>query len=98
MAPAVITEAPRGSVPDDRVGRVRAFNRFYTNVVGLLREGLLRTPYSLTEARVIFELAQREEATELAVLREALDVDAGYLSRILKRFEDGGLARRGRSS
>jgi len=80
-----------------RVAEVSAFNRFYTNVVGLLREGLMRTPYSLTEARVIFELAQRE-ATELAELRRALDVDAGYLSRILKRFEDGGLARRERSS
>jgi DNA-binding MarR family transcriptional regulator/GNAT superfamily N-acetyltransferase len=81
----------------ERVADVRAFNRFYTNVVGLLRDGLMHTPYSLTEARVIFELAQRE-ATELAELRRALDVDAGYLSRILKRFEDGGLARRERSS
>lgn len=82
---------------DDRVAAVREFNRFYTNVIGVLREGLLRTPYSLTEARVIFELAQREE-TELADLRRTLDIDAGYLSRILARFETDGLAERKRSA
>jgi DNA-binding MarR family transcriptional regulator/GNAT superfamily N-acetyltransferase len=82
---------------DDRVAAVRTFNRFYTNVLGLLRDGLLRTPYSLTEARLIFELAQRE-ATELAELRRALDIDAGYLSRIVARFEADGLATRERSS
>jgi DNA-binding MarR family transcriptional regulator/predicted N-acetyltransferase YhbS len=78
---------------DTRVSAVREFNRFYTNVVGLLREELMRTPYSLTEARVIFELAQRE-ATELGGLRRALEIDAGYLSRILTRFEAGGVAKR----
>jgi DNA-binding MarR family transcriptional regulator/GNAT superfamily N-acetyltransferase len=66
-------------------------------VVGLLRDGLLRTPYSLTEARVIFELAQRE-ATELADLRSVLDIDAGYLSRIVARFDADGLVARQRSS
>jgi DNA-binding MarR family transcriptional regulator/GNAT superfamily N-acetyltransferase len=66
-------------------------------VVGLLREGLLRTPYSLTEARVIFELAQRE-ATEVADLRRVLDIDAGYLSRIVARFDADGLVERQRSS
>jgi len=81
----------------DRVAAVRAFNRFYTTVIGVLREGLLRTPYSLTEARVIFELAQRE-ATEVPDLRRVLDVDAGYLSRILAQFETDGLVRRERSS
>ncbi len=80
----------------ERVSAVRAFNRFYTNVIGLLREGLLRTPYSLTEARVIFELAQRD-TSEVPDLRRALDIDAGYLSRILSRFEADGLATRGRS-
>jgi DNA-binding MarR family transcriptional regulator/N-acetylglutamate synthase-like GNAT family acetyltransferase len=65
-------------------------------VIGLLREGLLRTPYSLTEARVIFELAQRD-ATELAELRRALDIDAGYLSRLVARFEANGIATRVRS-
>jgi DNA-binding MarR family transcriptional regulator/GNAT superfamily N-acetyltransferase len=84
-------------VVEDRVARVRAFNRFYTGVIGVLGEGLLETPYSLTEARVIFELAQRE-TTEVAVLRRALGVDAGYLSRILARFEADGLATRERST
>lgn len=80
----------------DSVTAVRAFNRFYTNVIGALREGLVHTPYSLTEGRVIFELAQRE-ATEVADLRRTLDLDAGYLSRILARFEADGLVRRERS-
>jgi DNA-binding MarR family transcriptional regulator/GNAT superfamily N-acetyltransferase len=83
-------------VPPERVDAVRAFNRFYTNLIGVVSEGLLETPYSLTEARVIFELAQRDVA-EVAVLRRSLDLDAGYLSRILSRFEADGLVRRDRS-
>src|SRR5947209_9823674 len=71
---------------DERVAAVRAFNRFYTNVIGVLSEGLLHTSYSLTEARVVFELSQRE-STEVADLRRTLDIDAGYLSRMLARFE-----------
>ena len=47
---------------DDGVATVRAFNRLYTNVIGVLRGGYLGTPYSLTEARLIFELGQRERA------------------------------------
>jgi DNA-binding MarR family transcriptional regulator/GNAT superfamily N-acetyltransferase len=82
--------------PPERVAEVRAFNRFYTNVIGVLREGLLETPFSLTEARVIFELAQRD-STAVTDLRADLDLDAGYLSRILTRFEDGGLVVRERS-
>jgi DNA-binding MarR family transcriptional regulator/GNAT superfamily N-acetyltransferase len=81
----------------ERIEAVRSFNRFYTAVVGLLRDGLLRTPYSLTEARVIFELAQRD-ATEVVDLRRSLDLDAGYLSRILARFETNGLVAKQRSS
>jgi DNA-binding MarR family transcriptional regulator/GNAT superfamily N-acetyltransferase len=83
-------------VPVERVAAVRAFNRFYTHLIGVVSEGLLETPYSLTEARVIFELAQRDVA-EVAVLRRSLDLDAGYLSRILSRFEADGLVRRDRS-
>lgn len=85
-----------GGTTSDRVAAVRAFNRFYTNAIGVLREGLLRTPYSLTEARVVFELAQ-QDVTEVADLRRTLDIDAGYLSRILTRFETDGLATRERS-
>jgi DNA-binding MarR family transcriptional regulator/GNAT superfamily N-acetyltransferase len=76
---------------------VRAFNRFYTNVIGLLRGGHLDSPYSLTEVRVLFELA-RQEATEVAGLRRSLDIDAGYLSRILARFDAEKLAVRQRSA
>jgi DNA-binding MarR family transcriptional regulator/GNAT superfamily N-acetyltransferase len=81
----------------DAVAAVRGFNRFYTGVIGVLDEGLLDTPYSLTEARVIFELAQRER-TEVPVLRRELDLDAGYLSRLLTRFETARLVTRERST
>ena len=83
-------------VTDAEVAAVRDFNRFYTNVIGLLREGLLDTPYSLTEARIIFELA-RADQTEAGQLRRWLDIDAGYLSRILARFEADGIVGRSRS-
>ncbi|WP_141584008.1 helix-turn-helix domain-containing GNAT family N-acetyltransferase [Actinomadura sp. WMMA1423] len=78
------------------VGAVRAFNRFYTGVIGVLGEGIVRSPYSLTEARVIFELAQHEDSEVLA-LRRALDLDAGYLSRMLARFEADGIVARERA-
>jgi len=85
------------AVPSERVAAVRGFNRFYTNLIGVVSEGLLETPYSLTEARVIFELAQGD-LSEVAVLRRSLDLDGGYLSRILSRFEADGLIRRERSA
>jgi DNA-binding MarR family transcriptional regulator/GNAT superfamily N-acetyltransferase len=80
----------------ERVAGVRSFNRFYTGVIGVLTDGLLHTPYSLTEARVLFELAQADQS-EVPALRRALDLDPGYLSRILGRFEVDGLVTRGRS-
>ncbi len=80
---------------DGEIAAVREFNRFYTNVLGLLRESLLDTPYSLTEGRVIFELA-RADSTEVGALRAWLDIDAGYLSRILAKFEADGLVTRRR--
>ncbi|MGH9245976.1 MAG: bifunctional helix-turn-helix transcriptional regulator/GNAT family N-acetyltransferase [Acidimicrobiales bacterium] len=82
---------------ETRVAAVRAFNRFYTNVIGVLRSGLLDSPYSLTEVQVMFELAQRD-AIDLADVRLTVDIDAGYLSRILARFEADGLVVRERSS
>ena len=82
---------------DGRVRAVREFNRAYTNQLGLLRGSYLDSPYSLTEARVLFELAQRP-ASEIAELRRTVDIDAGYLSRILARFEADGLLTRQRSA
>lgn len=82
--------------PPDRVNAVRAFNRFYTRIIGVLDEGLLRTDYSLTEARVLYELAEAD-SLDVGALRDAVAIDAGYLSRILARFEENGLVRRGPS-
>ena len=81
---------------EDPVAAVRAFNRLYTNVIGVLRGGYLNTPYSLTEARLLFELGQRDH-TEVTTLRRGLDIDAGYLSRILSRFEADQLITRQKS-
>ena len=81
----------------DDIAAVRSFNRFYTNVAGLLREGLLGTDLTLTEARLIFDLAQREQ-TEVAALRRTLALDAGYLSRLIGRLEERGLLKRARST
>jgi DNA-binding MarR family transcriptional regulator/predicted GNAT family acetyltransferase len=82
---------------DTTVAAVREFNRFYTNVIGLLRGKYLDTPYSLTEARLLFELGQRE-TSEVADLRRVVDIDPGYLSRILARFSADGLITRQRST
>jgi DNA-binding MarR family transcriptional regulator/N-acetylglutamate synthase-like GNAT family acetyltransferase len=80
----------------DRVAAVRAFNRFYTGRIGVLGEGFLRTPHSLTEARVLYELGRRD-VVEVAELRRELEIDAGYLSRLLSRLEDQALVTRERS-
>lgn len=86
-----------GAPISEQVARVRRFNRFYTRVIGVLQAGLAGTRYSLTEARVLFELAQRD-AVEVAELRRMLDLDAGYLSRILGRFTTDGLVVREQSA
>ncbi|MEV6111164.1 GNAT family N-acetyltransferase [Streptomyces sp. NPDC052109] len=76
---------------------VRAFNRFYTGLIGALDYGRhLYAPYTLTESRVLYELAQVPHL-DAVDLRTQLDLDAGYLSRILNRFEDAGLIERGPS-
>ncbi len=80
-------------VPTDitqRVEAVRHFNRFYTNKIGVLQERLLRSPFSLTEARVVYELAHSEKTTATE-LGSQLNIDPGYLSRILRDFKKRGL-------
>ena len=73
-----------------RVAAVRRFNRFYTQKLGVLQRGWLDSPYSLTEARVLYEIRERKRATASDIARD-LDLDAGYLSRILRRFHRLGL-------
>ena len=75
------------------VATVREFSRFYTRRLGTLDEGLLATPWTLTEARVVFELAQAP-STDMAALRSALAIDSGYLSRLLAKFDAAGLIAR----
>ena len=91
-----MASATNQSRQDQRVAAVRAFNRFYPLKVGLLSPGYLHSRFSITEARVIHELATRGER-EVVELRRELGLDAGYLSRILSRFEGEGLIARGRS-
>ncbi len=76
---------------------VRGFNRFYTRVLGLLRPDLAGSAFGLTEARVLFELAHRDDVA-VSDLRRDLDLDAGYLSRILSGFTASGLVAREKST
>ncbi len=73
-----------------QVETVRRFNRFYTKQIGVLHEKVLRSPFSLTEARILYELAHQEQTAASGLTKE-LGLDGGYLSRILGKFEKRGL-------
>jgi DNA-binding MarR family transcriptional regulator len=81
----------------NQIETVRAFNRFYTNQIGLLREGLLNSPFSLSEARVLFEIAHHAETTASELANE-LGMDPGYMSRIVKSLERSDLVQRAAAS
>ncbi|MCU0921594.1 MAG: helix-turn-helix domain-containing GNAT family N-acetyltransferase [Burkholderiaceae bacterium] len=86
------------TLPDtaERIAALRQFNRFYTRRIGVLHERLLDSRFSLAESRLLWELAHTEQttATELAA---TLELDAGYLSRLLRGFKERGLVKAGRS-
>jgi DNA-binding MarR family transcriptional regulator len=77
----------------DDIQSVRDFNRFYTNVIGLLDNHILNSSYSLPEARVLFELNRQESCTAREIL-DVIKIDKSYLSRMLTQFEKSGLIRK----
>jgi DNA-binding MarR family transcriptional regulator/GNAT superfamily N-acetyltransferase len=81
----------------DDIAAFRRFNRLYTRFIGTLREGLLNTEFSLAEARVLYELATRQFPKAKEILEE-LEIDPGYMSRLLRKFERAGLLKRKASS
>src|SRR5438105_15366683 len=80
----------------ERIAAVRQFNRFYTREIGLLGAGMLGGPFSLSELRVLYELAHRRQPTARDIARD-LGLDAGYLSRMLARFRAQRLLTRSRA-
>jgi DNA-binding MarR family transcriptional regulator/GNAT superfamily N-acetyltransferase len=78
---------------DEQISGVRAFNRFYTRKLGVLDQQLLKSPFSLSEARVLYELAHRDDLSAKEIGIE-LGLDPGYLSRIIQNFDENGLITR----
>ena len=78
------------------IDKIRSFNRFYTNVIGLLDQHFLNSPFSLTEGRVLYEICNTEDCTAKKI-RESFVIDEGYLSRILDSFTKRGLIKKTRS-
>ena len=92
-----VREVPGMAVSTDQISAVRAFNRDYTRRIGVLSQGLLDSPYSLTEVRVMYEIAHRPGVMAVQ-LADELGLDRGYLSRILKGFGAKGLLARAASA
>ena len=82
---------------DAKIAAVRHFNRFYTSQIGVLQEAVYDSPFSLTEVRVLYELAHRKDLTA-SQLCKGLGLDPGYLSRILRQFERQNLIHKTRST
>ncbi len=80
----------------EHISNIRRFNRFYTKRIGLLNKGLLRTRFTLSQARVIFELAQKNQTTSSDIAKN-LEMDPSYLSRILSAFQNEGLIEKEKS-
>jgi DNA-binding MarR family transcriptional regulator len=78
------------------IDRIRSFNRFYTNIIGLLDQHFLDSPFSLTEGRVLYEICNIEDCSAKKI-RENIVIDEGYLSRILDHFLKRGLIKKTRS-
>ena len=85
------------NIDQEIIDRVRSFNRFYTNIIGLLDQHFLDSPFSLTEGRVLYEICNTEECSAKKI-REKIVIDEGYLSRILDSFSKRGLIRKTPSS
>ena len=80
----------------EMIDKIRGFNRFYTNIIGLLDQHYLDSPFSLTEGRVLYEICNTEDCSAKKI-RESLVIDEGYLSRILDNFVKQGLIKKTRS-
>lgn len=81
----------------DYIGQIRSFNRFYTNIIGLLDQHILESPYSLSEVRILFEINRMGTCTARQI-KESVKMDEGYLSRIVEKFVDGGLIKKRKST
>jgi DNA-binding MarR family transcriptional regulator len=75
------------------IDKIRSFNRFYTNIIGLLDRHFLDTPFSLTEGRVLYEISDTELCTAKKI-RSKVDIDEGYLSRIIDKFVQKGVVKK----
>lgn len=81
---------------EELIGRMRSFNRFYTNVIGVVDRHILDSPHSLTEARVLYEISNTDDCSARKI-RENVDIDEGYLSRIIGKFIKKELVKKSRS-